>query len=50
MWLAIDDATPENGAMQVILGSHTHTREHLPVPPRQQLLAYIHPRGNTTRI
>lgn len=33
MWLAIDDATPENGSMQVILGSHTHTREHLPVPP-----------------
>jgi ectoine hydroxylase-related dioxygenase (phytanoyl-CoA dioxygenase family) len=32
MWLAVDDATPENGAMRVITGSHTHTREHLPVP------------------
>jgi ectoine hydroxylase-related dioxygenase (phytanoyl-CoA dioxygenase family) len=32
MWLAIDEATPANGAMQVIPGSHTHTREHLPVP------------------
>gem|GEM_PF-727485 len=33
MWLAVDDATRENGAMRVITGSHTHTREHLPVPP-----------------
>ncbi len=33
MWLAVDEATPENGAMQVIPGSHTHMREHLPVPP-----------------
>lgn len=33
MWLAIDDATPQNGAMRVITGSHTHTRDHLPVPP-----------------
>lgn len=33
MWLAVDEATPENGAMRVITGSHTHTREHLPVPP-----------------
>ena len=33
MWLAVDDATPENGAMRVITGSHTHTREHLPVSP-----------------
>ena len=32
MWLAVDEATPENGAMRVITGSHTHTREHLPVP------------------
>lgn len=33
MWLAVDEATPENGAMRVITGSHTHTREHLPLPP-----------------
>jgi ectoine hydroxylase-related dioxygenase (phytanoyl-CoA dioxygenase family) len=33
MWLAVDEATPENGAMRVVTGSHTHTREHLPVPP-----------------
>lgn len=33
MWLAVDDATSENGAMRVITGSHTHTRDHLPVPP-----------------
>lgn len=33
MWLAVDDATPENGAMRVITGSHIETREHLPVPP-----------------
>ena len=33
MWLAVDDATSENGAMRVITGSHTQTREHLPVPP-----------------
>jgi hypothetical protein len=33
MWLAVDEATPENGAMRVITGSHSHTREHLPVPP-----------------
>ncbi|MDX6528685.1 MAG: hypothetical protein QOH41_975 [Blastocatellia bacterium] len=33
MWLAVDEAMPENGAMRVITGSHTHTREHLPVPP-----------------
>ena len=33
MWLAVDDATPENGAMRVITGSHIDTREHLPVPP-----------------
>jgi len=33
MWLAVDDATPENGALRVITGSHTHTREHFPVPP-----------------
>jgi ectoine hydroxylase-related dioxygenase (phytanoyl-CoA dioxygenase family) len=33
MWLAVDEATPENGAMRVITGSHTQTREHLPVPP-----------------
>jgi chlorinating enzyme len=33
MWLAVDEATAENGAMRVIAGSHTHTREHLPVPP-----------------
>jgi ectoine hydroxylase-related dioxygenase (phytanoyl-CoA dioxygenase family) len=33
MWLAVDDATLENGAMQVIPGSHAYTREHLPVPP-----------------
>lgn len=32
MWLAVDEATPENGAMRVIAGSHTHTREHLPLP------------------
>ena len=50
MWLAVDDATPENGAMRVITGSHTDTREHLSVAARQQLLEYIHARGNTTRI
>jgi ectoine hydroxylase-related dioxygenase (phytanoyl-CoA dioxygenase family) len=33
MWLAVDDVTPENGAMRVITGSHTQTREHLPIPP-----------------
>jgi hypothetical protein len=33
MWLAVDEATPENGAMRVITGSHTQTREHLSVPP-----------------
>ena len=33
MWLAVDEATPENGAMRVITGSHSHTREHLPVAP-----------------
>ena len=33
MWLAVDEATPENGAMRVVTGSHTHTREHLPVAP-----------------
>lgn len=33
MWLAVDEATPENGGMRVITGSHTGTREHLPVPP-----------------
>lgn len=33
MWLAVDEATPANGAMRVITSSHTHTREHLPVPP-----------------
>ena len=33
MWLAVDDATPENGAMRVIIGSHINTREHLPVSP-----------------
>lgn len=33
MWLAVDDATPENGALRVITGSHSHTREHFPVPP-----------------
>lgn len=33
MWLAVDEATSENGAMRVITGSHTQTREHLPVPP-----------------
>jgi ectoine hydroxylase-related dioxygenase (phytanoyl-CoA dioxygenase family) len=33
MWLAVDEATPENGAMRVIPGSHTHTRDHLPLPP-----------------
>jgi ectoine hydroxylase-related dioxygenase (phytanoyl-CoA dioxygenase family) len=33
MWLAVDDATPENGAMRVITGSHSDTREHLPIPP-----------------
>ena len=33
MWLAVDDATPQNGALRVITGSHTETREHLPVPP-----------------
>ena len=33
MWLAVDDATPENGAIKVIPGSHTQTREHLPLAP-----------------
>lgn len=32
MWLAVDEATPDNGALRVITGSHSHTREHLPVP------------------
>jgi ectoine hydroxylase-related dioxygenase (phytanoyl-CoA dioxygenase family) len=32
MWLAVDEATPENGAVKVIPGSHVHTREHLPLP------------------
>ena len=32
MWLAVDDATAENGAMRVISGSHVNTREHVPVP------------------
>src|SRR5215471_11355612 len=32
MWLAVDETTPENGAMRVITGSHAHTREHLPLP------------------
>ena len=33
MWLAVDEATSENGALRVITGSHTDKREHLPVPP-----------------
>jgi len=33
MWLAVDETTPENGAMRVIIGSHSTTREHLPLPP-----------------
>jgi len=33
MWLAVDETTPENGAMRVITGSHTDTRDHLSVPP-----------------
>jgi ectoine hydroxylase-related dioxygenase (phytanoyl-CoA dioxygenase family) len=33
MWLAVDDAMPQNGALRVITGSHTVTRDHLPVPP-----------------
>jgi len=33
MWLAIDEATSQNGALQVIAGSHNDKREHLPVPP-----------------
>jgi ectoine hydroxylase-related dioxygenase (phytanoyl-CoA dioxygenase family) len=36
MWLAVDEATPENGGMRVITGSHTQTREHLSVPPNSQ--------------
>jgi ectoine hydroxylase-related dioxygenase (phytanoyl-CoA dioxygenase family) len=32
MWLAVDEATAENGALRVITGSHSQTREHLPVP------------------
>jgi ectoine hydroxylase-related dioxygenase (phytanoyl-CoA dioxygenase family) len=32
MWLAVDEATAENGALRVITGSHIQTREHLPVP------------------
>jgi len=32
MWLAVDEAITENGALRVITGSHSHTREHLPVP------------------
>ena len=32
-WLAVDEATSENGALRVITGSHTDTREHFPVPP-----------------
>lgn len=33
MWLAVDEATPVNGAMRLVIGSHTHTRAHFPVPP-----------------
>lgn len=33
MWLAVDDATSENGALRVITGSHIHKRTHSPVPP-----------------
>src|SRR3989442_12570086 len=33
MSLAVDEATPENGSMRVIIGSNTDTKEHLPVPP-----------------
>jgi len=33
MWLAVDDATAENGALRVITGSHAETREHLPLSP-----------------
>ena len=33
MWLAVDEATSDNGAMRVVIGSHADTREHLPVPP-----------------
>ena len=36
MWLAVDDATVENGAMRVIPGSHIQTREHLPLPPNSR--------------
>lgn len=31
LWLAIDEARPDNGAMRVAPGSHRETREHLPV-------------------
>lgn len=33
MWLAVDEATTENGAMRVVSGSHSETRDHPPVPP-----------------
>jgi ectoine hydroxylase-related dioxygenase (phytanoyl-CoA dioxygenase family) len=33
MWLAVDEATTENGAMRVVTGSHRDMREHLPLPP-----------------
>ena len=32
MWLAVDEATPDNGALRVITGSHADKRDHLPVP------------------
>ena len=35
MWLAVDEATAENGALRVITGSHTDKRDHLPVPPER---------------
>jgi non-heme Fe2+,alpha-ketoglutarate-dependent halogenase len=31
LWLAIDEARSDNGAMRVVPGSHSETRDHLPV-------------------
>lgn len=33
LWLAIDDASRDNGMMRLIPGSHTSTREHPLLPP-----------------
>jgi ectoine hydroxylase-related dioxygenase (phytanoyl-CoA dioxygenase family) len=50
MWLAVDEATIENGALRVITGSHSHTREHLPVPTNSDYWSTFTSRGNTMGI